>query len=155
MNGPRVLTFNTALGKEEASDLASVLFRNVDLRALLGLQLNTAVALKWTATYAKTYTTAASDPLANLGLYLESESFEYTMNSGKLSKAVFIIVSSSGLATWSNQSSSTVCFYSKPRETIDIRFFWANATETRPRRVSMGTLSPIIVSFTVECINQL
>jgi hypothetical protein len=143
-----------ALGEEEASDLASVNFRNVDLRALLGLELNTAVALKWTVTYAKTYTNTTSDTLANLGLYIESDSFKYTMNSGKLSKAVFIIVSSSGLATWSNQTSNAVCFFSKPRETINTRIFWANATETRPRRVGMGTLSPTIVSLTVECVSR-
>jgi hypothetical protein len=153
MNGPRVLTFNTALGQEEASNLASAIFRNVDLRALLGLQLDTAVALKWTMTYAKTYQTSASDTSAKLGLYIESESFEHTMNSGKLSKAVFIILSSGSLATWSNQKENTVCFFSKPRESISLRVFWANATEDRPRRVSMAALAPTIVSFTVECVH--
>jgi hypothetical protein len=82
-----MLTLATENRVAELTRKASVIFRNVDLRGLLGLQLNTAVALKWTWTYAKMYALAGtwtyakmyalagSPSIADFRLWVESDSF--------------------------------------------------------------------------------
>jgi hypothetical protein len=152
MSRSAILTLSTEKGVIEATNQVSCIFQQVDLRGLLGLRLDTAVALKWKLTYVKLYNAGAT-ATNDVALWISSDSFELCSNSGSLGREVLLFASNTGAVNRSGEVLNDAVFHSKPRERINLRLFWSANAATTPLVRNFQLIQPTLLSFTVECVD--